>query len=443
MEIGLVQRQTLNVTMTQKLQQAISILQYSTQELTSFLEMKAMENPLINIESSAVEPVDTRDTIVSRKTTNIESDRNKWLEQIANSSENLADYLLSQLIMEALSIIEINIAKRLIYNLDMNGYLTISLEDVAAITNANQDEAEKCLHLIQSLDPPGIAARTLQECLLLQVERKKDMPKLVTTLLTNFFKDFAEREWKYISSKLSVSLTDIQKAADLIRKLNPRPGSQFISEQPQYVVPDLILKISKGKMKLELCEKGMPTITYQADYYSKMISRGDRQVNRFLNEKKQDYYWILNSLEQRRITLMKVGTAILQAQNDFFLKGLRFLRPLTMKELARSIDMHESTVSRVVRGKYIQTPSGMFELRMFFSQALQTNDNRGGDVASAIQAKTMIEELVQKENKSKPLSDQKIVEELSKKGMELSRRTVAKYREQLGILSSTKRKRYA
>lgn len=321
MEMGLAQRQTLQITMTQELQQAITILQYSAQELTSFLEMKAMENPLIQLESPIVKLIDMRNERVrSRNSNHTESDRDKWLEQIADTSDNLSDYLLSQLGMEALSVGERNFAEQLIYHLDKNGYLTISLEEAARINNIDQGTAEKCLTFIQSLDPPGVAARSLQECLLLQVRRIEGMPKLVTALLESDFADFAERKWKAIADRRSVSLADIQAAADLIKKLNPRPGAQFNTERSHYVIPDLILQMNGGKLELQLCEKHMPTITYQSDYYKQMASRGDQQVNQFLGEKRQDFHWLMNSLEQRRMTLIKVGTAILDIQKDFFLK---------------------------------------------------------------------------------------------------------------------------
>ncbi|WP_249317133.1 RNA polymerase factor sigma-54 [Bacillus sp. FJAT-50079] len=443
MEMGLAQRQTLHIAMTQELQQAISILQYSAQELTSFLEMKAMENPLIQLESPMVKSNDTYDArIRSRKTNGSDSNQDKWLEQIADSSEHLADYLISQLIMEALPNGEKRLAKQLIYQLDKNGYLGVSLEEVAMINNVDIKAVQKCLAIIQGLDPAGVAARSLQECLLLQVKRRKDVPELVITLLEKDFNNFAERKWKEIAQKRSVRLTDIQAAADYIKTLHPRPGAAFTNERPQYIVPDLILQMDKDGLELQVCEHHIPKITYETDYYTRMKNYADERVNQFLGEKRQDYRWIMNSLEQRKLTLMKVGTAIVNIQKDFFLKGPRYLRPLTMSELAQMIDVHESTVSRAVRGKYIQTPKGTFELKIFFSQALQVSHHEDGEQASASQAKAMIEELVKKENKSKPLSDQRIVEQLQADGMALSRRTVAKYREQLGIPSSTKRKRY-
>ncbi|MFS0644532.1 RNA polymerase factor sigma-54 [Siminovitchia sp. 179-K 8D1 HS] len=443
MEPALLQKQTLNLTMTQELQQAITILQYTVPELTAFLEMKEMENPLIQLESPIVQSVDPRyDMVRKRKITNQEHDQKKWLEQMAEPTENLADHLLSQLVMKALSAKQRKLAEQLIYNLDPNGYLTISLEEAAAAVQTGIDEAEEVLGIIQSLEPAGIAARSLQECLLIQSKRKKNTPALVVDLLSGFFNEFAEKKWKFLSEQLSVSLQDIQRAADFITTLDPRPGTQFDHERPQYVIPDLILEIRDGKLELQLFEKHLPDIRYQSDYYNTMSQVADEKVKQFLNDKRQDYRWIVRSIEQRKQTLMKVGMAILEEQQDFFLKGPHYLKPLTLKDVAEKIDVHESTVSRAIRGKYIQTPNGMHELKKFFSQALQTGANSDTEQASAAQAKALIEAMIAQEDKKKPLSDQLIADRLKEKGLQLSRRTVAKYREQLRIPSSTKRKRY-
>ncbi|GIN89113.1 RNA polymerase sigma-54 factor [Siminovitchia terrae] len=443
LEPALLQKQTLNLTMTQELQQAITILQYTAHELTAFLEMKEMDNPLIQLESPIVRSIDPRyDKVRKRKVTNPENDQKKWLEQIAEPTEGLADHLFSQLLMKALSDFQEKLVEQFIYNLDPNGYLMITIEEAAAICGTSIEEAEEILQLVQSLEPAGVAARSLQECLVLQVERRSDAPELAIKLLTEYFNEFAEKKWKVLSENLDVSLKEIQQAADFITTLDPRPGTHFDYERPQYVIPDLILEIIDGKLELQLFERHLPAIRYQADYYNEMASIADDKVKQYLNDKRQDFRWIMRSIEQRKQTLMKVGMAIIEEQQDFFLKGPRYLKPLTLKDVAEKIEVHESTVSRAIRGKYIQTPSGMHELKKFFSQALQVNAASDGEQASAGQAKTLIKGLIDKEDKSKPLSDQAIANMLKDKGLTLSRRTVAKYREQLRIPSSTKRKRY-
>lgn len=443
LEPALLQKQTLNLTMTQELQQAITILQYTAHELTSFLEMKEMENPLIQLETPIVRSVDPRyDRVRKRKVTNPETDQKKWLEQIAEPTQGLADHLLSQLVMKALPDSQKKLVDQFIYNLDPNGYLTVTVEEAAAACRVSVVEAEDVLQLVQSLEPAGIAARSLQECLILQATRRSDTPILAIRLLEEYFNEFAEKKWKFLSESLSVSLQEIQQAADFITTLDPRPGTHFDYERPQYVIPDLILEIRDGQLELQLFEKHLPSVRYQADYYNDLASIADDKVKQYLNDKRQDYRWIMRSIEQRKQTLMKVGMAILEEQQDFFLKGPQHLKPLTLKDVAEKIDVHESTVSRAVRGKYIQTPSGMHELKTFFSQALQSKAADDGEQASAGQAKTLIQSLIDKEDKRKPLSDQVIADRLKEKGLILSRRTVAKYREQLRIPSSTKRKRY-
>ncbi|VEF47016.1 RNA polymerase, sigma 54 subunit, RpoN [Bacillus freudenreichii] len=443
LEPALLQKQTLNLTMTQELQQAITILQYTAHELTAFLESKEMENPLIQLESPIVRSVDPRyDRVRKRKVTNPENDQKKWLEQMAEPTEGLADHLFSQLVMKALSDFQEKLVEQFIYNLDPNGYLTITVDEAADACGTTIEEAEEILQLVQSLEPAGVAARSLQECLILQVERRQDVPPLAVKLLTEYFNEFAEKKWKLLSDNLSVSLQEIQQAADFITTLDPRPGTHFDYERPQYVIPDLILEIVDGKLELQLFERHLPAIRYQSDYYNEMSSIADDKVKQYLNDKRQDFRWIMRSIEQRKQTLMKVGMAILEEQQDFFLKGPKYLKPLTLKDVAEKIEVHESTVSRAIRGKYIQTPSGMHELKKFFSQALQSNAASDGEQASAGQAKALIKGLIDKEDKSKPLSDQAIANMLKEKGLTLSRRTVAKYREQLRIPSSTKRKRY-
>lgn len=443
LKFGLYQQQALKLTMTQELKQAIELLQYSAQELTSFLEAKATENPLIQLENTNVKYMDVRyDGSKKRKSKMIERDDKQWLEQIAQTSMSLQDYLFIQLFLKTLSKEEKKLITHLIYNLDKNGYLMISIEEAARICGIDIPIAIQCLELLQSLEPAGVGARDLKECLLLQVERKKECPKLVKEILENYFLEFADRKWKPLAKKLGVDINDIQMAGDYIKTLEPRPGSAYHYEQPQYIVPDLIVSIENENIELNLFQNHLPNVHFQKDYYTMLSSYKDQQVKQFLKEKTQDYHWIMKSLQQRNETLWKVGMTIIQKQYDFFLKGPAFLKPLTMKELSNEIGVHESTVSRAVREKYIQTPFGTFELRYFFSASLTKSTDEEDEQASALQVKTMISQLINLEDKGKPLSDQVIADKLKKDGIIVSRRTVAKYRDQLNIPSSSKRRRY-
>lgn len=443
LEANLYQHQTLKLAMTQELTQAIALLQYSAQELTSFLEMKAMENPLIQLESSNVKLMDPHHAYPKNKRLNYsERDQKSWLEQIAEPSKSLQDYLFMQLSMKALTEKQKRLINQIIYNLDPNGYLTVDLEEISKLCSTSLVEAADCLEMIQQLDPPGVGARNLRECLLLQIERANEAPPLVKTIIQDFFLEFAERRWKQLARKLSIELSEIQQAADYVQTLEPRPGSHYQTEKPHYVVPDLIADIQDGELSLLLFEKHLPTVHFQTDYFQAMSTYKDKQVKDFLKDKTQDFHWIRRSLEQRKETLIKVGISIINWQQDFFFKGPSYLKPLTMKDISEEIGVHESTVSRTVREKYIQTPFGTFELKTFFSTGLASSTFSDQEQTSAVQVRNTIQELIDNEDKSRPLSDQKIADHLKQLGMEISRRTIAKYRDQLKIPSSSKRKRY-
>ncbi|PTY80800.1 RNA polymerase sigma-54 factor [Heyndrickxia sporothermodurans] len=443
LKFGLYQQQTLKLSMTQELKQAIELLQYSTQELTSFLEAKATENPLIQLENTNIKYIDIRNDGSKKSRSKVkERDDKQWIDQISQTSMSLQDYLFIQISLKTLSKDEKRMLTQLIYNLDANGYLTISLEEAARICGLTIEMADQCLKLIHNLEPAGVGARNLKECLLLQINRKADCPQIVKDIVVNYFNEFAEKKWKVISHELDVQMNEIQKAADYIKKLEPRPGSAYHKEQPQYIVPDLIVTIENDNIEVSLFQKHLPNVQFQKDYYTKMSAYKDQQVKHFLKEKTKDYQWIMKSLQQRNETLLKVGMAIIEKQFDFFLKGPAYLKPLTMKEVSQEIGIHESTVSRAVREKYIQTPFGTYELRYFFSAGLMKTTGEEEEQASAFQVKTMIANFIEKENKLKPLSDQLIVDKLKNHGIVVSRRTIAKYREQLKIPSSAKRKRY-
>lgn len=441
LEAGLWQQQTTQLAMTQELRQAIALLQYSAAELTEFLESKALENPLIQLDAPRIQLSSPHFDRKQSKPQEKDRDSRLWLEQMAAPPESLQSHLTSQARMKALSRKERRIAEHIINSLDTNGYLSVSMEEVAVECGTSVSAAARCLGIVQSLDPAGIGARNLQECLVIQAERLK-APHPVLAILNEMFTDFAERRWKVIAAALNTSMAEIQQAADYITKLNPRPGALYGSETPQYVLPDLIVNLKEGQAELLLFEQHLPALRFQKDYYKDMMNSGAPGVKEFLLAKKQDYSWIARSLQQRRETLYRVGQSILSRQQDFIMGGLRSLKPLTMREVAEDIGMHESTVSRTVRDKYIQTPNGMLELRKFFSASLLGVDGAGNSGPSAQQVKVWISDMIEKENKMRPLSDQMLAEHLEKMGAAVSRRTVAKYREQLHIPSSSKRRRY-
>lgn len=436
LKAGLYQQQTLKLAMTQELSQAIALLQYSTQELASYLENKAVENPLITLES--------RDTIVdfrkkSAKKQKQESDPKYWIEQIGEESVSLEDYLHSQLHPKLLSANERMILKHLIRNLDENGYFRMELEDVALEMNEPLEHVEQILYILQGLEPAGVGARNLQECLLLQIQRQ-ECPPLTFEVIEQYFVPFAEKKWKQIAKEMKMSLTELQDIFDFLQTLQPRPCARFSTEKPSYIVPDVVVEMIEKKLYVRLADDRLSKLTFNEGYYKDMHSVGDKQVNRFLQDKFQEYQWIMKSIQQRKETILRVMTAITEKQPECLAKGFAYLKPMTMKEIADELNIHESTVSRTVKEKYVQAPFGTVEMREFFSSSLQSLSS---DDVSAKEAKNAIQLLITNEDKKKPLSDQDISEVLkNENSIILSRRTVAKYRDQLNIPSSSKRKRF-
>lgn len=434
---GLFQHQTLKLTMTQDLSQAIALLQYSTQELSAFLESKAQENPLIQIDSTVVpvNPLADRKRKRNATSTMIQND---WLEQIGENKKSLSEHVLSQIpINEEFKPLH-QAFTHLIECLDENGY--ISIEHTELTKRYTSEQIEACLQYLQAMEPAGIGARSLQECLLIQLKRMPTQHPLAITLVEDHFQPFAEKKWKELASKLQISLAEIQSAFDLLQTLDPRPGSKYFSEQTSFIVPDVVVIWDGHDYSITIFDELLPKISFNDSFYQQYAHTDDKQVGRYMDQQFQNYQWLQRSLEQRKETLQRVALKIVEKQPDFFKNGPTNLKPMIMKEVAEELEIHESTVSRAVREKYVQTPFGIFELKSFFTSTIQTTREES---TSSTQVKNAITKLVEAENKLKPLSDQDIVEILkANEGMVISRRTVAKYRDQLGIASSSKRRRY-
>jgi RNA polymerase sigma-54 factor len=426
--------------MTQELKQSIELLQYNAQELTAFLEEKALENPLVELNSDFVKTMDPRAERLRKSKLKHDHDKESWISQLAASVQTLEDYLIQQLPTD-LSESEKKIILHFIYSLDENGYLRIEdIAQTAQLFQVEEDAVRDQLSLLHSLEPAGIGASNLQECLLLQLECLVPVNKLAEEIIQDHFQLFAERKWKLLAKKTKTVIKDIQAVSDLIQTLNPKPAARFASDKPAYIIPDVVVYSDPTGIHIQLNDEMIPSISYNENYANKLQVTGDRKLNSYLQNRQQDYQWLKRSIEQRKETILKVTKKIAERQPQFFQRGPSFLKPMTMKEIADDLGIHESTVSRAVREKYVQTPYGTFELRSFFVSMVKTsNDNQ----ASSEEAKAAISKLISAENKQMPLSDQEIVNLLkSEARLEISRRTAAKYREQLGILSSAKRKRY-
>ncbi|MTD42385.1 RNA polymerase factor sigma-54 [Erwinia sp. CPCC 100877] len=427
------QKQVQKLAMTQQLQQSIQILQYSTEELYSYIETKSLENPLIDIQT------ESSNDFSATSTRTYTGEENNYLNQIPDNHMSLFEYLIDQIHLNYRDTYLRTLVLFLVEYIDLNGYLMIELDEAAALTGAKAIEILDALTLIQQLDPAGVGARDLRECLLLQIERDDTAPELAYIVVEEEFTHLAERKWSLIAKKFNVELAEIQVIFDYIQTLTPSPGSIFESTSGLYIRPDLTIKIKNGQLIVTSNKSGTPKIQFQQEYFERMEATKDAEVQKYIQEKKNEFEWLERTIAQRGDTILRVGSEIVKRQQDFFLKEDRPLKPMTLKEIADTLNIHESTVSRAVNGKYLAADFGVFELRTFFSHGLTNNT---GEETSTDSVKKALQSLVDNENKAKPLSDQKIVDLLKEKEIEISRRTVTKYREALGIPSSSKRKRY-
>ncbi len=348
----------------------------------------------------------------------------------------MAEHLLEQLRMQNLSEQDFRVGEYIIYNLRDDGYLDgeVSPESIALISGSKVEEVERVLKLIQRFDPVGIAARNLQECLSVQLQTldlngKKEIP---LRIIQEAYHDFVNKRYEKIADQLQISMDAIKDALLVINKLNPKPGEGYWDSRQNYIVPDFVVEKVDDELVVSLNEWNMPGLRISA-HYKKLIGKArklDRDVRQFLRKKMESAKWFIAAIYQRRITMLKVMNSIVELQHEFFESGPENIKPLIMKDVANQIGMDISTVSRVVNGKYVQTDYGVFELKYFFNEGMETAD---GDEISTLRIKEQLKDIIGKENPDKPFSDDKLADILKKKGIPIARRTVAKYREQLDI----------
>ncbi|MCF1684298.1 RNA polymerase factor sigma-54 [Tetragenococcus halophilus] len=425
------QTQTQKLAMTQKLQQSIQILQYNTEDLIDYIDNKALENPLLEV----VEPSYSSSYSKPRKSSGEEMN---YLNQIPDNSISLFEHLIDQVHLNYRDTYLRQLVLYLVEYIDLNGFLKISLEEAAEKTGGSAIQLLDALTLIQQLDPAGVGARNLQECLMLQTERDNSAPHLAYVVLEEMFEELVDRKWEKIAKNFDISLSDVQEIFDYIQNLTPTPGAIYGATEGLFIIPDLTVKIDDQELKVLSNRKSVPEIKFQQNYFERMEKSQDPEVLKYLKDKQQDYEWLKKTIQQRGDTIYRVGKAIVSHQKDFFLDKDRPLKPLTLKDISEELEIHESTVSRAVNGKYLETEFGVFELKSFFSKKIGENSNE----SSANDAKRLLQQLVDQEDKAKPLSDQKLTELMKDQGVTISRRTVAKYRDVLNIAGSSKRKRY-
>ncbi|MFD0767530.1 RNA polymerase factor sigma-54 [Bacillus sp. CGMCC 1.60114] len=428
MKASLLQEQSLRLAMTQELRQAITMLQYNVQELTEFLYEQSLENPLIELGGFDREKKKSKTT--SKQTEN-------QMEIYSVDSTTIQQHLVDQLQYYKIDEEQRKIASFIILNVDENGYLQETNEELAALLSVCVEEVNRCMELVQSLEPAGVAARNIQECLSIQLKRLQKKDALAEMIVDEHFAYFVKKDWRKLVNVLKCSTEELQEAVHVITSLQPKPGLAFSSEKPMYIVPDMAVKKEDNRLVIQMNERNMPRIEIHSEY-SELLHNSERDVASYVSEKYQHVQWIMRSLKQRKQTLLKVMEVIIEKQRDFFMNGPQYLKPLALKEVAEILGVHESTISRATRNKYVQTPYGLFEMKSFFSNAVATTED---EAISTKRVKQLIQEFVGKEDKKKPLSDQKISKMLEEEHeIVVSRRTVAKYREQLNIPASSLRK---
>jgi RNA polymerase sigma-54 factor len=475
---------TQQLVMTPQLQQAIKLLQLSRLELVGMINQEMEENPLLEEvvsddfqeeeplpEMSEMETIQTEEGKVIDRTIELtgegdgkeEFDWNGYLEDygpmglrydrmddeapswdnIITVKPTLTEHLIWQLRLSRLKDAEMMVGEQIIGNLDNNGYLVASVEEIALQVGEELELVEAVLRKVQEFDPPGIAARDIKECLFIQARVLGVLSPLIEAIINNHLKDLEIKNYSGISRKLKVPLADVLRAVLLISNMDPRPGSIYNEERIETIIPDVYVLKTGDEYKIVLNDDGLPRLRISNLYREIMggvsTSPGAEKSKKYIRERMQSATWLIKSIQQRQKTIYRVSESIVKFQRGFFDKGISYLKPLVLRDIADDVEMHESTISRVVTNKYMHTPRGIFELKYFFSSKIQKT---GGDAVASKSVKEAIKKIVSGEDPKKPYSDSDIVELLEKTGISIARRTVAKYREMIGILPSSKRKKY-
>jgi RNA polymerase sigma-54 factor len=471
-------RQSLKLTqqlvMTPQLQQAIKLLQLSRLELTDAINQEMLENPVLEeLQEADLEPEQLArhtDEGEGEKPKNAEDsyddlDWEKFLDEFGevefsgfraaprgdedelpsvdatlSQPVTLADHLFWQLKLGNLSLEDEAIGDLIIGNLNDDGYLTTDLELIAQEAALPIERVQEVLRKIQGLDPVGVAARDLKECLLLQVRQFGDVDSIVIDIINNHLHQLETKDYRSISRSLKVPVTRVRDAVMFIQGLEPKPGRPFSQDRAEYITPDIYVYKVGSDFVIVLNEDGLPKLRVSPYYRRILKEKGkDFEVTKeYIQDKLRSAVWLIRSLHQRQRTIYRVMESIMARQREFFEKGIGQLKPMVLRDVAQDIQMHESTVSRVTTNKYVYTPQGIFPMKFFFNSKISTTE--GGSVA-AESVKDRIKQIVSREDPKNPLSDQEIVDKLKDYGIEIARRTVTKYREMMGILSSSKRKR--
>jgi RNA polymerase sigma-54 factor len=456
--------------LTPSLQQAIKLLPMSTLELADLLNQEMVENPLLEeVPTEELQPAEQQQP-EKADAEKAAAEKNEWddadyeyffgdylddgyrsrtpsevkelppIENTLSTSGSLADHLFWQLSIQTEDDVPREIGIAIIGNLDDDGYLVASVEEIAAMGNWPVADVERALQRIQTFDPIGVAARDLQECLWLQLRHIGLEGSPADKIVTEHLRLLQNHQVPEIARKLGMSIEDLKEHIEIIRNLDPKPGSRYNPTQSQYVIPDVYVVKVEDQYVAGLNEEGLPQLRISPVYRRLLDKSGGEssdETRAYVKDKFRSALWLIKSVDQRQKTIHKVATSIINFQREFLDHGIEYLRPLVLRDVANDIGMHESTVSRVVNNKYMHTPQGVFEMKYFFHSGISSSF---GESVSSVTIKQRIRKIIENEDPRKPLSDSKIVSILQKEGLMLARRTIAKYREELKIPTSNQRK---
>ena len=469
--------------MTPQLQQAIKMLQLSNIELSEQIEQELMENPALEVEERENEyardvekEIEEKQTLSDGKTLSYdqgledeyffedrsfsridravgEDKKREFLEGTVSREETLKEYLLWQLGLLKITPEELAISHILVNCIDSKGYLSVPLEEVSEEFSVPKERLEEVLKTVQSLDPPGVGARDLAECLLIQLKNgntsSRVTPKggsasqgasfrLAEKIVNGYLNEIRMNKFDEIAKKLKVSTAKVMEAFEVITKLEPFPGRPYYSDDVKYIIPEVTVEEVEGNFEVRPNNSYIPKLKVNS-YLQRLAKKksADKRIKEFAGNKIQAARNFIHSIEQRESTLLRVSRTILEAQREFFEKGPRYLKPLTLKDVSNNLGLHESTISRITSSKYVQTPFGVFALKYFCSNSIPAQGNKE---YSATSIKEIVKDIIVEEGGKKHLSDQKIANILQKRGITLARRTVAKYRKDLRILPSNLRR---
>lgn len=488
------------LVMTPSLQQAIKLLQLSRLELEDTLSQEIMENPILDVDEAVedgpaqeagaetpessdggVEDAGGEETVpVSQDTDPLPTEAESYddidveaffadylgdsrtegpsmatraigdevpLENVVSASAGLFEHLVWQLHLLTIDERLIEVCEFIIGNVDEDGFLRASDEEICDATRVDAADLASALTIVRSLDPPGIAARTLQECLAAQLavlmaeaaSEERELLERVQRVINECWQEMLHQRWDAIASHLECEVAELRSVLDVVQRLEPKPGRMFRQDRNQYIEPDVYVRHVDGEYLISLNDDGMPRLRINSRYARMLNGEGlDPQVSNYLREKMRNAVWLMKSIDQRQRTIHKVARSIVSFQRDFLDHGIEHLRPMVLRQVAEDIGMHESTISRVVSNKYMYTPRGLFPMKFFFHSGV---DSARGENVSSLVVKERIRKVIEAEDPARPLSDSKIMRMLQREGIRLARRTVAKYREEMFIPSSDKRRK--